>query len=162
LPDNLFAALVHGQHEEDRRLGQRTEDGLHLDRPCHDTTVFLRVGDHERPSWPACGVAPRAGHTSSNRAGPPQERRNSRRSPWNRSFIVKVSPCGAPSYTFSWAPLMIFTDFIADTPIGTIWSSSPWMINVGTSIASRSIVVSVSENALMQSYAPLRPQVIDM
>jgi len=41
--------------------------------------------------------------------------------------------------------------FSADAWIGTIWSSSPWMISVGTSIAWRSMVRSVSENALTQS-----------
>ena len=40
---------------------------------------------------------------------------------------------------------------MADAPIGTIWSSSPCMIRVGTSNFFRSSVKSVSENALMQS-----------
>jgi hypothetical protein len=35
--------------------------------------------------------------------------------------------------------------------IGTIWSSSPCAMSVGTSMASRSSVVSVSEKASMQS-----------
>ncbi len=35
--------------------------------------------------------------------------------------------------------------------IGTIWSSSPCMTKVGTSIALRSSVKSVSEKALMHS-----------
>ena len=41
--------------------------------------------------------------------------------------------------------------------IGTIWSSSPWMISVGTSNFFEVSVKSVSEKALMQSYAALRP-----
>ena len=39
---------------------------------------------------------------------------------------------------------------MAAAPIGTIWSSSPCRISVGTSNFFRSSVVSVSENALMQ------------
>ena len=35
-------------------------------------------------------------------------------------------------------------DFEAAATMGTIWSSSPWAISVGTSMASRSSVVSVS------------------
>ena len=50
---------------------------------------------------------------------------------------------------------------MVEAPIGTIWSSSPWMISVGTSIVFRSSVRSVSENASMQSYAPLRPTCMD-
>jgi hypothetical protein len=46
--------------------------------------------------------------------------------------------------------LTSFDDNIADAAIGTIWSSSPWMISVGTSNFLRSSVMSVSENALMQ------------
>ena len=49
------------------------------------------------------------------------------------------------------ASLTSFEDFSAAAPIGTIWSSSPWMISVGTSIFFRSSVVSVSEKALTQS-----------
>ena len=40
---------------------------------------------------------------------------------------------------------------IALAPMGTIWSSSPCMISVGTSILLRSSVKSVSLKALMQS-----------
>ena len=39
----------------------------------------------------------------------------------------------------------------AAPPIGTIWSSSPCAIRIGTSSALRSSVKSVSENALTQS-----------
>ena len=48
-----------------------------------------------------------------------------------------------------------FADIIADVPIGTIWSASPCKMRVGTSIFFKSSVKSVSENALMQSYAAL-------
>jgi hypothetical protein len=41
-------------------------------------------------------------------------------------------------------------------PMGTIWSSSPWMMSVGTSNFLRSSVKSVSEKALMQSNVALR------
>ena len=37
--------------------------------------------------------------------------------------------------------------------IGTTWSSSPWMMRVGTSTRLRSSVWPVSENALMQKKA---------
>ena len=43
---------------------------------------------------------------------------------------------------------------------GTIWSSSPCMINVGRSKPLRSAVKSVSENALMQSMTALKPACI--
>ena len=43
---------------------------------------------------------------------------------------------------------------------GTIWSSSPCRIRVGTLIIFRSSVKSVSENALMQSYSALSPPII--
>ena len=39
---------------------------------------------------------------------------------------------------------------LAEAPMGTIWSSSPCMMSVGTSNFLRSSVRSVSENALMQ------------
>src|SRR6266404_2258773 len=39
--------------------------------------------------------------------------------------------------------------------MGTIWSASPCKIKVGTSTFLRSSVKSVSEKALMQSYAPI-------
>jgi len=41
--------------------------------------------------------------------------------------------------------------FFEELAIGTIWSSSPCMISVGTSIARRLSVKSVSENALIPS-----------
>ena len=44
--------------------------------------------------------------------------------------------------------------------MGTIWSSSPCRISVGTSMGFRSSVRSVSENAVMQSSAPLIPTVM--
>src|SRR5262249_27362712 len=43
---------------------------------------------------------------------------------------------------------------MAEAPMGTIWSSSPCMIRVGTSNFFRSSVKSVSEKALMQSMTP--------
>ena len=45
---------------------------------------------------------------------------------------------------------MDYYDFY-EAPIGTIWSSSPWTIRVGTSNFLRSSVKSVAENASMQS-----------
>ncbi|MNF11100.1 hypothetical protein D3C80_2122310 [compost metagenome] len=42
-------------------------------------------------------------------------------------------------------------DFRAESAIGTIWSSSPCRTSVGTVIAFKSSVWSVSENALMPS-----------
>jgi hypothetical protein len=41
-------------------------------------------------------------------------------------------------------------DRIAEAPIGTIWSSAPWRMSVGTSTLARSAVRSVSENAVIQ------------
>ena len=52
--------------------------------------------------------------------------------------------------TLSVAFFTIFDDSSAEAAIGTIWSSSPCRISVGTSIFLRSSVRSVSENALMQ------------
>jgi hypothetical protein len=60
-------------------------------------------------------------------------------------------PCGAPAYTFKVAPLTSFDDNIADAAIGTIWSSSPCKISVGTSNFAKSSVRSVSQNALPRS-----------
>ena len=60
-------------------------------------------------------------------------------------------------YTFSVAPFTSFAESSAEAPIGTIWSSSPCRISVGTSNFFRSSVKSVSENALMQSYDALEP-----
>jgi hypothetical protein len=40
---------------------------------------------------------------------------------------------------------------MADGPMGTIWSSSPWMIRVGISDLRRSSVKSVSEKAAYAS-----------
>src|SRR5882724_7633579 len=44
---------------------------------------------------------------------------------------------------------MSLADFLAESFTGTIWSSSPCMTRVGTSIFLRSSVKSVSEKALM-------------
>ena len=57
----------------------------------------------------------------------------------------------APGYTFRVASGTSSTDRRAEALMGTIWSSSPWTIRVGTSIRCRSWVRSVSEKALMQS-----------
>src|SRR5216684_918987 len=77
------------------------------------------------------------------------------------SFKVEHMPCGAPGMTFSVAPFTSLEESSAESAMGTIWSSSPWRTNVGTSNFFRSSVRSVSENALMQSCAPLRPTCID-
>jgi len=53
-------------------------------------------------------------------------------------------PWGALGTTTSFARFTIFADSSADALIGTIWSSSPCRISVGTSIL-------LSENYLMQS-----------
>src|SRR5439155_10418411 len=66
------------------------------------------------------------------------------------SFCVVHMPCDAPLYTWSVAFLMIFAASSAESAIGTIWSSSPCRIRVGTSNFLRSSVRSVSENALIQ------------
>jgi len=56
--------------------------------------------------------------------------------------------------------LTILDDSRAESAIGTIWSSSPCRISVGTSIFFRSSVRSVSENALTQKYDAGRPAII--
>src|SRR4051812_35692276 len=48
-------------------------------------------------------------------------------------------------------------DFLAAAAIGTIWSSSPCAMKIGTSSDRRFSVWSVSENALTQSHAAARP-----
>src|SRR5512132_3301565 len=54
----------------------------------------------------------------------------------------------------SWcAPSMTAAVFLAEFFTGTIWSSSPCRTRVGTLIFLRSSVKSVSENALILSYA---------
>ena len=68
------------------------------------------------------------------------------------AFVVHM-PCGKPGYTFSTALFTSLADISAEAPIGTIWSSSPWRMSVGTSNRFRSSVKSVSEKALMQSYS---------
>ncbi|MNJ05529.1 hypothetical protein D3C73_1668970 [compost metagenome] len=60
-------------------------------------------------------------------------------------------PCGKPGYTFSVPFLSSLTDRRDASSIGTIWSSSPCRISVGTLMAFRSSVWSVSEKALMPS-----------
>ena len=47
------------------------------------------------------------------------------RSALTRSFSVVHIPCEAPLYTISFEFLIIFDDSIAESAIGTIWSSSP-------------------------------------
>src|SRR4029453_19391608 len=75
---------------------------------------------------------------------------NASRSSLTRSFRVVHMPCVAPWETLRVPFLMIFEESSAESPIGTIWSSSPWSTRVGTSIFLRSSVRSVSEKALMQ------------
>ncbi|MNT66876.1 hypothetical protein D3C72_2049740 [compost metagenome] len=67
-------------------------------------------------------------------------------SPW-----VVSMPCGKPAYTFSVPCFSSLTDSREESSMGTIWSSSPCMTRVGTVMAFRSSVWSVSENALMPS-----------
>src|SRR5262249_878338 len=76
------------------------------------------------------------------------------------SLSVVHMPCGAPLYTTSLAFLTILDESSAESAIGTIWSSSPCSINVGTSMRLRSSVRSVSENALMQKQAPGKPHIM--
>src|SRR6266850_5736219 len=77
---------------------------------------------------------------------------------WSLSVVHR--PCGAPLMTFRTEPLTIFAESSAESAIGTIWSSSPCRISVGTSIFLRSSVRSVSENALMQKYEAGKPAII--
>src|SRR4029078_12143864 len=78
--------------------------------------------------------------------------------PSNSSLISSLRvvhmPCGAPLMILSLASLTSLEDSMAEAAMGTIWSSSPCRISVGTSNFFRSSVVSVSENALMQKYEP--------
>ena len=83
----------------------------------------------------------------------PQALRKASRSALNWSLYgaTWARPWGAPGYSFRLPSLTSCTDRRAEASIGTIWSSSPWTIRVGTSIRSRSWVRSVSEKALTQS-----------
>jgi hypothetical protein len=49
------------------------------------------------------------------------------------------------------ASLMSLADFFAESLIGTIWSSSPWMTSVGTSIFCESSVQSVLRQSIIQA-----------
>ncbi|MNF16207.1 hypothetical protein D3C80_2191310 [compost metagenome] len=60
-------------------------------------------------------------------------------------------PCGSPGWIFSVPFFSRGADSRAESAIGTIWSSSPCRTRVGTLMAFRSSVKSVSEKALMQS-----------
>jgi hypothetical protein len=60
----------------------------------------------------------------------------------------------------SFPPGMSLTDLRPETSMGTTWSSSPWMIKVGTSNFLRSSVRFVSENALTHSYRFLKPPIM--
>src|SRR5262249_19124178 len=57
---------------------------------------------------------------------------NDNRSVFTCSLWVVHSPCGAPGYTLRYDPWTSLDDRCADAPMGTIWSSSPWMMSVGT------------------------------
>src|SRR5471030_568770 len=74
------------------------------------------------------------------------------RSALTLSFSVVHRPCGALGYTSSLAVCSSLDDSMAESAIGTIWSSSPWMTSAGTLIFFRSAVRSVSEKALTQKY----------
>src|SRR5208282_2335703 len=63
---------------------------------------------------------------------------NASRSALTLSLRVEHMPCGAPGYIFSVEPLIILDESMAEAPIGTIWSSSPWRMSVGTSNFLRS------------------------
>ena len=54
---------------------------------------------------------------------------------------------GGAGYTFRVASVISSADRRAEPSMGTIWSSSPWTISVGTSMSRRSSVRSVSEKA---------------
>jgi hypothetical protein len=60
---------------------------------------------------------------------------------------------GAPGETLRVACSTSFAAVSAAAPFGTVWLSSPYRINVGTSNVLRSSSESVSEKALMQSSA---------
>src|SRR5262249_32555547 len=85
---------------------------------------------------------------------------NAIRSRLTMSGSVWQTPCGLPGYTLNVACLTSFAERGPESANGTIWSSSPCRISVGTSIAFRSSVKSVSENALMQSYCAFAPPII--
>lgn len=70
------------------------------------------------------------------------------RSALTLSLCVSFNPCGAPGQTISCAFLTVFAEARPAASIGTIGSSSPWMINVGLSNLARPARKSVSENAL--------------
>jgi len=53
------------------------------------------------------------------------------------SLRVEHIPWGAPGITFSVAPLTSFAESSAESAMGTIWSSSPCRMSVGTSIFYR-------------------------
>src|SRR4051794_3208897 len=77
--------------------------------------------------------------------------RNSSSSASNCRSWAPTRPCGAPGWILSSPSLTRLIDFCAAACMGTIWSSSPCTIRVGTSTARRSSVRSVSEKALTQS-----------
>src|SRR5262245_33957770 len=86
--------------------------------------------------------------------------RNASRSALIWSLCVEPIPWSKPGEICSVEPLTSLEESMAEAPIGTIWSSSPCMMSVGTSIFLRSSVQSVSENALMQSITALKPACI--
>jgi hypothetical protein len=81
---------------------------------------------------------------------------NASRSSLSWSWWVSAKPCGALSYTFSVAFLIISAASLPVLSNGTIWSLLPWITSVGTSIFAISGRKSVSPNAVTQSMVPFR------
>src|SRR5213593_4376131 len=62
------------------------------------------------------------------------------------SACVVHMPCGKPWWTLRVPFLRSFAESSAESAIGTIWSSSPCITNVGTSMIFRSSIKSLSES----------------
>src|SRR5437588_5178776 len=145
----------HERHDADDVRGQQV-----IDRKAEPGDAGGDRG-HQEERRPAPVLAPpeQSGHHDEARADPDEaehhvherERReehqslaydcrNCSRSALTWSLRVLHRPCGAPGYTLRRAFGAILTATWAEAPMGTIWSSSPWMNSVGTVSLRRSSV----------------------
>src|SRR4029450_668591 len=102
----------------------------------------LTSGRQGRRPWPE--ETPRPGVPSGRPHAPDTDLKKLCRSGLMMSALTVHIPCDRPGYTFSVAFLSSLIVSSAESAMGTIWSSSPCITRVGTSIFFRSGPVTLS------------------
>jgi hypothetical protein len=128
-----------------RPLYQQGIGHLMAERPNVGVTVLFYLRYVGIATHPLAATADHAAHAAARRP------RESSRCLASRRLRVANRPCGAPSYSTGVPCLMAFAAARLDASIGTVLSSVPWMMSVGTLNEARSPRKSVLENEFRAS-----------